>query len=308
MDLRQLRALLAVSEHKSFSAAARALHTVQSNVSTHVARLERELETTLIDRSTGDVTVEGQAVVDRVRRILGELAAIEADVAALRDDIRGEVRMGVIGTTGRWLIPLLLDELRQSYPNIRLIVIDATTTSLVPQLLAGQIDSAVAQLPIRDPDLDTESFFDEERIVVAPADHPLAEKDVISLTELAAHPLLLPPKGNSFRDAVDRETSAAGLELVPLAEIDGMRLLASLAFQGFGPALVPASATPTRVEGVYRRVRVEGLSGREVGYVWRRRSTPSAPARAVHETLRAVVGREVTGQDGLHLTDLTAAG
>lgn len=299
MDLRQLRALLAVAEHQSFSAAARSLHTVQSNVSTHVARLERELEVTLIDRSSGELTAEGVLVVDRARRVLSEMQAIEADVAAARDDVRGEVRMGMIGTTGRWLLPLLLDALGDSYPNIKLIVTDATTTSLLPQLLADQLDGAVVQLPIRDPDVESEQFFDEERIVVAPADHPLAASASITTDELASHAVLLPPRGNAFRDAVDRDT---GSGLTPLAEVDGMRLLASLAFQGFGPALVPASATPVWLAGDYRRIRVDGLSRREVGYIRRRRTTPSAPTRAVHETLRDVIRREVARQDGLHLT------
>ena len=60
MDLRQLGALVAVADHRSFSAAARALHTVQSNISTHVARLERELGVTLVDRATGKLTPEGE--------------------------------------------------------------------------------------------------------------------------------------------------------------------------------------------------------------------------------------------------------
>ena len=59
MDLRQLNALLAVADTGSFSAAARSLHTVQSNVSTHVARLERELDAILVDRATGSLTEEG---------------------------------------------------------------------------------------------------------------------------------------------------------------------------------------------------------------------------------------------------------
>lgn len=297
MDLRQLRALLAVAEHESFSAAARALHTVQSNVSTHVARLERELDTVLVDRSSGDLTAEGAMVVARTRRVLGELAAIEADVAAFRDDIRGEVRLGMIGTTGRWLLPLLLDELADAYPNIRLIVTDATTTSLLPQLLANQLDAAVVQLPLRDPDIESERLFSEDRIVVAPASHPLAAHGQVSIADLAQHRVLLPPKGNAFRDAVDEETGDA---LTPLAEVDGMRLLASLAFQGFGPALVPASSTPVWLDGNYRRVRVDGLSRREVGYISRRRTTPSAPARAVHELIRTVIDREAAAQDGLY--------
>ena len=73
MDLRQLAVLTAVADHQSFSAAARALHTVQSNVSTHVARLERELGTTLVDRASGLLTDSGELVVARARRVQAEL-------------------------------------------------------------------------------------------------------------------------------------------------------------------------------------------------------------------------------------------
>ena len=101
MDLRQLHALLAVAEHHSFSAAARALHTVQSNISTHVARLEREVGAVLIDRERSELTTEGAVVASRARRMIAELRAIEDDLVALRDELSGSVRAGVIGTTAR---------------------------------------------------------------------------------------------------------------------------------------------------------------------------------------------------------------
>src|SRR5690242_3637308 len=103
MDLRQLAAVVAVADHRSFSAAARALHTVQSNVSTHIARLERELGVLLVDRTTGQLTEEGAAVVERARRVQGELEALVADVAAVNSEVTGVARIGVIGTTARWL-------------------------------------------------------------------------------------------------------------------------------------------------------------------------------------------------------------
>src|SRR5690606_34982574 len=105
MDLRQLAALTAVADHRSFSAAARALHTVQTNVSTHVARLERELGTSLVDRASGTLTEAGEIVVSRARRVQAELEALTADVAAAEGDISGQVRLGTIGTTGRWMVP-----------------------------------------------------------------------------------------------------------------------------------------------------------------------------------------------------------
>src|SRR3954468_4879498 len=103
MDLRQLAALTAVADPHSFSAAARALHTVQSNVSTHVARLERELGAQLIDRNGGQLTEEGVAVGERARRIANELEASRPEVAAIRHEVVGTVRLGMIGTTARWL-------------------------------------------------------------------------------------------------------------------------------------------------------------------------------------------------------------
>src|SRR5438445_329698 len=97
MDLRQLGALVAVADHRSFSAAADALHTVQSNVSTHVARLERELGATLVDRAAGQLTVEGEAVVARARRVGAELEALVSAVAALRPAAVGPPRLAPHG-------------------------------------------------------------------------------------------------------------------------------------------------------------------------------------------------------------------
>ncbi|MFV2039810.1 MAG: LysR family transcriptional regulator, partial [Acidimicrobiales bacterium] len=137
MDIRQLNALVAVVDHGTFSAAARSLHTVQSNVSTHIARIERELGATLVDRATGTVTEEGKVVVERARRIQAELEAIRLDVTALRHEVSGVMRVGIIGTTGRWLLPRLLEALAESYPRVRIQIVDATTTSLLPQVVAG---------------------------------------------------------------------------------------------------------------------------------------------------------------------------
>src|SRR5918998_3252322 len=113
MDLRQLAALTAVPATGPFPAAADVLPTVQSNDSTHVARLERELGATLVDRAAGRLTEEGEVVVARARRIRTELDALVADVASLRDEIAGSVSLGVIGTTGRWFMPPLLSAMAE---------------------------------------------------------------------------------------------------------------------------------------------------------------------------------------------------
>lgn len=289
MDLRQLAALVAVAEAGSFSAAARRLHTVQSNVSTHVARLERELGATLVDRASGALTEEGDAVVARARRIQHELESLQADVDALLHDVSGSVRLGCIGTVGRWLAPPLFELVDQRHPKVSLVVVDATTTSLLPQLFAQMLDLAVVNLPVTDPDVAIHPLFDEDHVVIAPGGHPLAEHDRVTIREVARHELLLEPQGTSFRDELDLAAAAAGAELRPRAEVDGLRLVSSLAFAGFAAAIVPATAVPVGVPGPWRRVSVDGLSPRSVGLAHSRRVRLSAPARAVRDAIAAVV-------------------
>lgn len=299
MDLRQLQALIAIADHGSFSSAAAALHTVQSNVSSHVARLERELGVQLVDRQGGHLTEEGVAVVERGRRVMAEIDAAVADVAALRDEVVGTVRIGMIGTTARWLAPLLLDRMAATHPKVRLVVGDGTTAILEPHLTSGFLDAAVVNLPQGNPDLSERPLFDEDLILVVPVDHPFAGAGHVELTQLDGFQLLLPAPGTAFREEIDEACRVAGVNLVPRAELDGVRLMASLSVRGFGPAILPATGAS---EGVHQfaRVSVGGLPRRKVGVVVRRRGRPSAPARATLEVLEAVVEGNLDPALGLH--------
>lgn len=301
MDLRQLAALVAIADHGSFSAAARALFTVQSNVSTHIARLERELGTTLVERQSGALTDAGATVVERARRVLRELDDISADVAAETAEITGVTRLGVIGTTARWLVPQLLEAMATSHPRARSIIYDGSSSALVPPLVGRTLDAAVVHLPIEEPELEVEPLFAEDLVLLVHLSHPLAGRDEVALSELAAHPLLLPPTGASLRRVLDRAAASQDVVLQPHAEIDGVRLLTSLAFDGFGAALVPATAIPGWLSGDFQRISVPGLPRRVVGWAQRRRPRPNAPTRAALTIVRQLVTEQGERQPGVHL-------
>ena len=303
MELRQLDILLAVAEHRSFSAAARALHTVQSNVSAHIAQLEREAGAVLIDRARRCLTPEGQVVAERARRVQLEMQAISDDLGSMQSNLSGTATVGVIGTTARWIVPPLLNEMNRLHPRLEVVVLDATTTSLALLLIQNRLDLAVVNLPVDDPDIETEDLFSEDRVVIAPTSHELAGRDRIDLVELARHEVLLPPRGTAFRDEVDTDARRVHVELCPRAEIDGLRLLASLAFSGFAPALVPASAAHGIGPGGWRSVNVDRLSPRIVGLARNRRTLPAAPPRAVGETIRRIVQQEAAALPHIHAVD-----
>jgi LysR family hydrogen peroxide-inducible transcriptional activator len=300
MDLRQLAALVAIADHGSFSAAARALFTVQSNVSTHIARLERELGTTLVERQSGTLTDAGVAVVDRARRVLRELDDIVADVSAESDEITGVSRLGVIGTTARWLVPQLLAALAATHPRARAVIHDGSTSTLIPSVVGRALDAAVVHLPVEDPELEVEPLFAEDLVLLVHRRHPLADREEVLLPELGDHPLLLPAAGTALRRAIDRAAANQGVTLSAHAEIDGVRLLTSLAFDGFGPSIVPATAIPGWLSGDFRRIAVPGLPRRVVGWVQRRRPRPNAPTRALLELTRKLIGDVGSLQPGVH--------
>ncbi|MBI2708477.1 MAG: LysR family transcriptional regulator [Actinobacteria bacterium] len=301
MDLRQLAAVGAIADHGSFSAAARALHTVQSNVSAHVARLERELGVSLVDRSTGRLTDSGDVVAARARRIGAELEALTADIASATSQVSGAVRLGMIGSTGRWLVVPLLRAMAERHPAVHVVVVDASTTSLRPQLVQGRLDLSVVNLPVRDPELEVEALFVEDRVLVVPTGHPLAAAREVQIADLGGHPLILEPVGTGFRDDLDEDAARAGVALEAMAEVDGINLIANLAFEGFGPAILPTSAVPRRNSAAWRRVTVRGLTPRSVGVATRRRALLAAPARALRDVLRDVVASEGRHHPGLRL-------
>jgi DNA-binding transcriptional LysR family regulator len=300
MELRHLRILVAVAEQGSFSAAADQLGTVQSNVSAHIAKLERELSASLVDRSAGRLTEEGELVLARAYRVLSELEALATDVGALRAEVTGTVRIGMIGTIARWLVPAMLADLTASHPRLRLLVTEGPSSGLEPQLAGGRLDLAVLTHPVPGRDLLSEPLFEEEIVlVVDAADDPTSGEPAVSLDDLAKFELLLPAPGTTFRTEIDAAAKPAGVRLRPKIEVDGVRLLASLVFDGHGPALLPSTAVPEFLRTRVRLVTVEGMAKRHVGLATRSRGLPSAPVRAVISTLRSLATDTVRLPDGL---------
>jgi LysR family hydrogen peroxide-inducible transcriptional activator len=307
MEIKQLQSLLAIADHGSFSAAARALDTVQSNVSAHISRLEKELGTVLVDRHHGVLTDEGDMVAARARRIVHELEDIDSDIHSLGDSAVGDSRIGTIGTTARWLMPRLLPTLGRTHPGVRMTVVESATSSLVPLLNAGEIDAAIIHLPVEG-DHEVREMFAESLLLVCNNNHPLAERSEISIVELAEHPILLAPSGTAQRRILDRAAATHGVSLRSQAEIDGVRLMTSLAFEGFGAAIVPASAIPGWLQGPFVRITVPELPRRVVGWVQRARPRPNRATLAVRDVALGIVQKHGDRQPGVTVNVGVAAG
>jgi LysR family hydrogen peroxide-inducible transcriptional activator len=197
-------------------------------------------------------------------------------------------------------MPRFLHQLTATHPQVRVIVQEGATSSLVPNVISGQLNGAVVHLPVDDPELVIEPLFAEDLLLVAADGHPLAGAERIAITELDDVPLLLPPPGAALRRVLDRAARSAGITLRAQAEVDGVRLLASLAFDGFGATIVPATAVPSWLEGSFHRITVTELPRRVVAFARRRRPSAGPPTMAAIETLRAVIAEQGSSQPGVH--------
>lgn len=302
MEIRQLEALVGIADNGTFSGAADALGTVQSNISHRVARLEADLGTALVDRSTGSLTESGVVVVERARRILSEVRAIASDVSELNADVAGVVTLGMIGTAGRWVVPLLLESLRERYAKITLRISEGTNSALEPRLANGQLDLAVLAWPVQSDELVESDLFIEDLVVIAPRDHPLVREPLpLSWAAIARYELLLPLTGTPIRREIDDATRAAGVELAARVELDGLRTIASMTFDGHGPSILPATMLSPHLRPNFVALAIEKIAKRRVVLATRRYGFPSAPVRAITALLHDVVTHAESPPEGVYI-------
>ena len=301
MDFRQLEALLAVAESGSFSAAGKALATAQSNISTRIKNLEVELGVVLIDRDSMNLTPAGTTVLSRGRRILEEEQAIGTDVQALNASVQGVVSIGMIGTTGRWLIPHLLAAQQAHFPGIQLRIVEGTNSSLEPRVSTGQLHLGILSQPAQPDAFRTEALFNEDLVLVVPARGKRAlTAESVTLEELSAMELLLPLSGTPLRNEIDEACDRHGVTLNPRIEMDGIRTLASLCFDGEGYAVLPATAIPAHLKLGFRAIPISDLPPRRVALVLPPYGVPAAPTWAIYDLIKSIVTDTQKTPSGLH--------
>jgi DNA-binding transcriptional LysR family regulator len=264
--------------------------------------LEKELGTELVSRSNGLLTESGEIVVDRARRILGELRGIASDVSELNAEIHGQVVLGMIGSAGRWIVPLLLEALKENYPHIALHIVEGTNSVIEPQLVKGQLDLAVVAWPIYAPELTGVDIFSEDLVLIVAKDHPLASTpEPLTFATLAEYEILLPFRGTPIRREIDEASRLQGVELKPLIELDGLRTIASLTFDGYGPSILPATMLSRHLRDKFVARHIDKIAKRRVLLATRRFGFPAAPVRAIHALLIDVVRHATNVPDGVYL-------
>jgi LysR family transcriptional regulator, cys regulon transcriptional activator len=195
MKLHQLRYLAAVTQNGlNITAAAQKLHTSQPGVSKQIKLLEDELGFQIFvreGRNLARITPAGQQVIDRALRILQEAQSIRDLSTELRDEGRGSLSIGTTHTQARYVLPQVIREFRERYPQVRLNLHQGTSEQIAEMVAADRIDCAVATgSEALFADLTLLPCYRWHRTVIVPRAHPLARAGRLTFKSLAAYPLV----------------------------------------------------------------------------------------------------------------------
>jgi DNA-binding transcriptional LysR family regulator len=196
VELRELRYFAALADELHFGRAAARLHISQPPLSQTIANLERKLGTRLLDRTSRQVrlTSAGAVLRDHAVRVLGD---VEDAVAATRDAAIAEsstLRIVVAAPARETVVTQVADGLANRFPLLVLAIRETTGNTLIEQVLQGEADVGLAVAPVPTSGLLTKELRRERPAALLHRDSALVTRDSVSLTELAAHPLLIWPR------------------------------------------------------------------------------------------------------------------
>ena len=280
MNLRDLKYLVALADHKHFGRAAAACYVSQPTLSTQIKKLEDELGVPLVERAPRKVmlTPAGRDAAERARRIVAEVEQMKEAARRSQDPEAGTVRLGMFPTLGPYLLPHVVPRIRARFPHLELLLVEEKSDVLLSRLREGKLDAGLLALPVADDQLHTEFLFEEPFVLAVPESHPLAQRGSLTLAELSHQQLLLLEDGHCLREqALDvcrlsganeksefRATSLETLRQMVVADV-GITLLPTLAVRP------PVARSPN--------IHLLGFSdshpSRRIAMVWRKSSAMS---------------------------------
>ena len=281
MNLRDLRYLVALADHKHFGRAAEASFVSQPTLSTQLKKFEDEIGMALVERNPRNVmlTEVGEAVVAKARMILREADEIKAIARRAKDPESGTVRLGIFPTLGPYLLPHIVPNIVARFPKLELILVEEKTEVLLKKLHNGELDAAILALPIHDDTLHAEFLFEESFVLAINKQNKLAKAKRIKLSDLAEERLMLLDDGHCLRDqalevcqmagagerAGFRATSLETLRHMVSANV-GMTLMPALSVHAPAPSSPNVSLIPFVDPAPHRRIAI----------IWRRTSALTA--------------------------------
>jgi DNA-binding transcriptional LysR family regulator len=244
MEIRQLKAFVAIAEARTFTAAALRIHYTQAALSMQIKQLEKEVGVPLFTRMPRRVvlTEAGERLLERAHHILREHDAALSELAELAGAKHGRLRVGSASAmVSSDALPVILKKLRKTHQNAEVSVLSGTSDELVRKILGGEIDMAFVSLPVQARNVETELLSRDQLVAIASPRHRMAGQKVLSAFALAGEKLILGERGGNTRRLIDEFFAEAGLKPTVAMELSRQQAIKNMVAADMGVGIVPLS-------------------------------------------------------------------
>ncbi|HCE4807914.1 TPA: DNA-binding transcriptional regulator OxyR, partial [Vibrio parahaemolyticus] len=274
---------------KHFRKAAEACFVSQPTLSGQIRKLEDELGTALLERSSRRVlfTDSGLQLVDQAKRILSEVKTFKDMASGQSGAMTGPMHIGFIPTVGPYLLPKILPQLKEEFPELELFLHEAQTHQLVRQLEEGKLDCLVLASVAETAPFKEIEVYNEPLSVAVPCGHEWAQLDQVDMLELNGKTVLALGDGHCLRDQALGFCFAAGAKDDERFKATSLETLRNMVAAGAGITLLPQLSIPAekQKDGVCYIPAVNPTPSRSIVLAYR----PGSPLRARFEALAAKI-------------------
>ncbi len=290
LTMKHLRYFDALARQGHFGRAAEDCAISQPALSMQIKELEDLVGAPLVERTTRQLRLTGlgEEFAARVRDILRSVDELQDMARAAQHPLLGRLRIGVIPTVAPYLLPGVITQLSARYPGLDLRPREAVTGKLIADLLEARLDTAIVALPVSEPTLTEVALFDEDFVLVRPAEE--ASRPVPDAAMLREMRLLLLEEGHCFRDQALAFCSLSPTASREMMEGSSLATLVQMVGAGIGVTLVPEMALgiETRSAEVALQRLPAPSPSRTIGMVWRKSSPLAKQLEDVARIVRSV--------------------
>ena len=201
---RRLQVFHTVARLLSFTKAADSLHMTQPAVTFQVRQLEEYFNTRLFDRTHNKISLTdvGEKVFVYSEQILGLYREMDNDIRALTGEIIGVLVIGASTTVAEYMLPRLLGEFQELFPDVKLRLRVSNSLGIVHMIENNDIDVGIVESPVGNKSLSVEACWQDNLVVIVSPDHPLASEESVHVNELKKYPFVSREEGSGTRSVL----------------------------------------------------------------------------------------------------------
>lgn len=245
-----LKTFVTLAEVKNFTKTAELLLMSQPSVSLHIKNLEKEFQTKLFQRSPKylKITPSGEILYDRAKQMITIYEQTRQEILEQQNTIKGDLKIAASFTIGEYILPPLLLDLQNQYPELNLQVTIANTEEVVQSTRSHHVDIGLIEGQTNERELIVTPFLEDELFIVTSNQHPLVQKEETTIADLQDQQWIMRENGSGTREYFNHVVRSNGLKVKSLLTISSNQGIKETLINGLGISILSGSVVERDVK------------------------------------------------------------